>query len=137
MGQLSGVKIAIAEDEGLLLHILDDILTLAGAEIVGVASDFDGALAFAKKERIDVAVLDIDLAGRESFPVALALKRRGIPVVFASGSELPGLPIPFRTAPFIRKPYAYRDLIGALKTAIGPSVRRQPIPLANEAKALA
>ncbi|WP_431266959.1 response regulator [Dankookia sp. P2] len=64
-----------------------------GCEIVGPAGTLGEALRLLEEEapRLDAAVLDVNLGGHAAFPVADALVRRGVPVLFATGySELPG-----------------------------------------------
>lgn len=131
MTVLEGARIVVAEDEGLLLYILADTLALAGAEVVGTASDIDGAMALAECGGADVAVLDIDLRGRSSFPAARALRRRGVPVVFASGSAVDTMPLDLRSARFVRKPYGYLELVGAIRDTVAANRHRRPLRAAE------
>jgi hypothetical protein len=57
-----------------------------GAEILGPASCLDSAEEHV--EYADAAVLDIDLNGRNVFPVADRLLERGVPFVFYSGCDI-------------------------------------------------
>jgi hypothetical protein len=62
----------------------------------------------------DFAVLDINLAGRLSFPIADVLRDRGIPFLFASGYGSNGVSDDYRNAVRIQKPFASRDLAQAI-----------------------
>ena len=54
--------------------------------MVGPAARVDQALAMIKAEAIDAAVLDVNLNGQTSYPVADALATRGVPFVSPSCS---------------------------------------------------
>ncbi len=43
------------------------------------------ALVAAQTEEIDVALLDVNVAGEQVFPVAYELERRGVPFLFVTG----------------------------------------------------
>lgn len=60
----------------------------------------------------DVAVLDINIRGDKSYPIADLLDAAGVPFIFATGYEAP--PGRFHTAPLIQKPYAQREVASAL-----------------------
>lgn len=62
-----------------------------------------------------MALLDINLAGEESYPVAAVLRRRGIPFVFSSGYGSAGLPTDWRDEKMLQKPYDGKQLIAALE----------------------
>ncbi len=81
----------IVEDEVLLAMYLEDLLTGLGHEVV-------------------FAILDINVAGTNSFPVADILRQRGIPFAFASGYGAEGFLDGYRDEPALRKPYAQEDL---------------------------
>ena len=71
-------------------------------------------LELAESAPIDLAILDINLAGEVSFPAALVLRRRGIPFVFSSGYGDEDLPEAWRDQKILQKPYDTRQLNAAL-----------------------
>jgi CheY-like chemotaxis protein len=94
--RLLGKRILIVEDEALVAFELQLSLEDEGAEIVGPALSLMKALeAVAHEGRIDLAVLDVDLAGEDVYPVAELLLQRGVPFVFHTGhgsrAQLTGL----------------------------------------------
>lgn len=97
--------ILIVEDEMLVAMMLEDRLE-AGGYIVIKASRLSRGLELAESEPIDVALLDINLAGTESFPIAAMLRCRGIPFVFSSGYGADGLPADWRGEKCCRSPTA-------------------------------
>src|SRR4028118_330858 len=106
MGQSTQVRRAlIVEDEIMVAMYVEDLLTELGFEVAGLATSLDQALPLAKAGEFDFAVLDINLAGQVSFPVADALRERGIPFLFASGYSSKGLSEAYRGAVRIQKPF--------------------------------
>lgn len=118
--------VLLVEDEMCLAMMLQDILEDAGYRVLK-ASRVAGALALAaaaEDESIDAAILDINLAGTEVFPVAYELQRRGVPFMFASGYGDRGLPGPFHGSPVLQKPYDVASLNAMLKGVLaGPEMR--------------
>lgn len=109
-------RILIVEDEVLVAMHLEDLLTDMGHQVVGPATRINQAVELARKSEIDAAVLDVNLAGRNSFPVADILRQRGIPFVFATGYGAEGFVEGYRDEPTLRKPYEARDLMRAIAT---------------------
>ncbi|KQQ38794.1 hypothetical protein ASG19_07225 [Rhizobium sp. Leaf306] len=108
-------RILIVEDEMLVAMLIEDALTDLGHEIVGPAMRLETALEAASSQQFDFAILDINLAGKQSFPVADCLSQRGIPFMFASGYGAAGLSAPYLSAKVIQKPFSPRELGDALK----------------------
>ena len=84
MGErLLGKRVLIVEDEALLALELELAFVDEGAEIVGPALSLShGVTLVEAAPEIDCAVLDVDLGGRDVFPIAHALEQRGIPFIF-------------------------------------------------------
>ena len=96
---------------------IEDMLLELGHQVAGLASRLEAALSLACEESFDVAMLDVNLAGQASFPVAEALAKRGIPFLFATGYGVQGIAEEFREAPVLQKPFRARDLDAALRAA--------------------
>lgn len=111
---LQGLRVLVVEDEMLVSMLLEDMLTDCGCEVVGPAADVDAALDLATSAQIDAAILDLNLGGRRSFPVAEALRDRGVPYAFASGYGESGLNEEHRNTPVLQKPFRQADLELAL-----------------------
>lgn len=98
-------RILVVEDEWLVAADLEDALVEAGLEVIGPAPSVGEALALlASHGPVDAAVLDVHLTRETSLPVAEALRREGVPFVFATGFTPDDLPIEFRTQPLLTKP---------------------------------
>jgi DNA-binding NarL/FixJ family response regulator len=96
---------------------MENTLRRLGCEVVGPAATLEEALRLAQAEagRIDAAVLDVNLAGRPSFPVADLLAGRGVPVVFATGyGDLPDGRATGGPSVLLRKPLGRGELEAAL-----------------------
>lgn len=84
--RLLGRRVLIVEDEALLALELQLAFEDEGAEVIGPALSLMAALeAVAHTREIDLAVLDVDLAGEEVYPIAEMLLQRGVPFVFHTG----------------------------------------------------
>ena len=105
--------ILLAEDEMLLAMMLEDRLAATGYNVIKVAR-LGRCVELAESAPIDLAILDINLAGEESYPAALVLRRRGIPFVFSSGYDGADIPAEWRNEKVLQKPYDSRQLTAAL-----------------------
>jgi len=114
MADLSGRTVLVVEDETLVAMLVEDTLLDAGARVIGPASSVAQALDLVERERPDVAVLDMNLAGETSEPVADLLTRRGVPFVVASGYGASGIPARYAGVPVLAKPYAPEELTAVL-----------------------
>ena len=98
------MRILILEDDPIIADDLQAILEGEGHEIVGAFASTIAAQAHLE-DRVDCALLDIDVIGGKSYGVAAELMERGIPFAFVSASQRAELPASLRQVPFIAKPY--------------------------------
>ena len=106
------------EDESLLAMLIEDMLLDLGYETAGVAMRLEAALDLARSIEADVAILDVNLGGKTSFPVADVLRERGIPFVFASGYGSKGLSDGYERELTLKKPFQSEELDAMLRTAL-------------------
>lgn len=112
---LQGRRILVIEDESLVAMLLETILDDMGCTVVGPESNVDdGLIAATTEASLDAALLDVNVAGREVFPIAEALRTRGVPFVFSTGYGEAGLPEHWRGNPTIQKPFTE----GAIRDAL-------------------
>jgi CheY-like chemotaxis protein len=107
-------KILVVEDSYLFAEEIAANLRGFGMEPVGPVGHLDEACRMAREKAVDGAVLDVKLHGAASFAVAAILRARGIPFVFLTGYEEQHIPLDFRAAPVLQKPFE----ASALKEAI-------------------
>lgn len=116
---LRGRRILIVEDEALVAMLVEDALLDAGCRIIGPAATVAEALALLEAELPEAAVLDLNLSGETSAPVADALVQQGVPFLVASGYGAAGLPEGHRGVPVLAKPYDPGELTAALARLCG------------------
>ncbi|WP_246693383.1 MULTISPECIES: response regulator [unclassified Mesorhizobium] len=117
MGQ-GAKRVLILEDEPLVAMLLEDLLVEMGHEVIGSVAWIGKAMELAGQVDIDFAILDINLGGAKSFPVAEILRRRGIPFVFATGYGSQGLEGEFENELTLQKPYEPHELKRAIEQAL-------------------
>ena len=113
------LRILIVEDEMLVAMNIEDMLLDLGHEVAGLASRLAPALALAAEAEVDAAVLDVNLAAEQFFPVPNLLDQRGIPFLFATGYGLGGIEERYRGRTVLQKPFRLADLGAALLSAVG------------------
>lgn len=116
--QMSGRRVLVVEDEVMVSWILEDMLAELGCAVVGPAAWVSQALAIVDSEGIDFAILDVNLNGQKSFPVADALLARGVPFMFSTGYSNDGVLGSYKVYPMLQKPYRQADLSAALESLI-------------------
>ncbi len=118
---LQGVRVLVVEDEYLVASLIGDMLQLAGCVVCGPVPRLAQALDAASNEACDVAVLDINLAGQWSYPVAEILARRNVPFVFVTGYNANAMPAEFARRPRVNKPFKMSELLTVLSDMVsGP-----------------
>jgi CheY-like chemotaxis protein len=118
VSDLAGRRVLLVEDESLIIMMIEDALADLGCEIAGIASRFDDAVTKARTLAFDVAVLDVNLNGLRTFPIAEIIRARGIAFMFATGYGATSVPEGLNTAPVLQKPFATNDLEQALSAAL-------------------
>ncbi|MEK0081884.1 HWE histidine kinase domain-containing protein [Benzoatithermus flavus] len=116
---LAGTRVLVVEDELMLTMTLERILKGVGAEPVGPATTVPEALFLAGSERIDAAVLDVNVADEPVFPVADMLREQGVPFIFATGYATDSvIPARHKDVPRLPKPYRQDRLLQMLARAL-------------------
>jgi CheY-like chemotaxis protein len=111
---LSGQRVLVVEDNGLLCCVIEETLREAGCEVIGPFSRLGEAMTAASTAQIDIALLDINLRGELVSPLAKHLQHRGVPYVLTSAYKPTDLPQALQTASQLRKPYTDDDLLAQL-----------------------
>jgi len=89
-----------------------------GHAVAAAAGSVSEATELAKNSEFDLAILDVNLDGREVYPVAEILAGRGLPFIFVTGYGGSGLPEPYRGRPTLQKPFQLEDLRKTLANVI-------------------
>jgi CheY-like chemotaxis protein len=115
---LAGLRALIVEDESMLTMFIEDALADLGCSVAAIASRVDQARAKAATADFDVAILDVNLNGGSTYPIAEVLLSKNIPFVFATGYGAAGIPQSLRQAPVLTKPFTQEQLAQALAEAL-------------------
>ncbi len=110
----AGLRVLVLEDEPIVAMMLEDMLIELGCEVVGPASTLLEGMALARAGGFDVAVLDINVNGQRSDPIAQALDAEGKLYTFATGYGSAGLP-ECSGQRVIQKPYSLDQLATVLE----------------------
>ena len=120
---LTGRRVLVVEDDDMIAAMVEAALEEAQCTVVGPFHDLAGALAAAKNQAFDVALLDVNLAGEMVFPVAEALDARGIPFMLLSGYGDGAAPDDRPDWPVCAKPFRLDELVQRL----GRLVQERPL----------
>lgn len=127
MEGLVGKRVLVVEDEILVAMLIEETLADAGCVVVGPFSRVAEAISAVVGERIDIALLDVNVADQKVFSVAEALEMRGIPFVFLTGYGSLALPKERPLWVALSKPFDVGTLLGKLEKQIGAHpAPRQP-----------
>ena len=113
---LTGLRVLVVEDDYFIADEICATLRNNGAEVLGPAPDIEQGLSIVKSERLDCAVLDINLHGRLAFSLASELRQRGTPSIFATGYDDSVLPGAFSDSVHLEKPINLAALLQAVRT---------------------
>jgi DNA-binding response OmpR family regulator len=98
------LNILVVEDNYLVAEMLRTAVEDAGFNVIGPAKNVEDSTRLAAGTRLDGALLDIQLGGAQSFPVARLLKSSGVPFIFVTGYDASIVPIDLKDSPFMGKP---------------------------------
>jgi DNA-binding NtrC family response regulator len=109
--RLAGMRILLVEDNFLIATYLKRLLMSWGVDVVGPAPSVNEAQQLAEVKDLSGAILDVNIVGGNSVPVAAKLQARGLPFFFITGYGSPlGLPEAMSTRPRLNKPIDERKL---------------------------
>jgi two-component system, response regulator PdtaR len=115
------MRILIAEDETIIRMDLKALLERAGFEVCAEARDGEEAVALARSERPDVAVLDVKMPKLDGIEAARRiLDERPIPIVMLTAygqDELVQRAAEAGVFGYLVKPFREQDLLPAIRTA--------------------
>ncbi len=90
--------------------LLEDVLIDIGCKTVEVKTSVETALEYIAEKQVDFALLDINLNGRPSYPIAEELNTRSIPFIFLSGYGAHGLNGAFSHCKTLQKPFEAKEI---------------------------
>ncbi len=116
-----GVRILVAEDETIIRLDLRDLLVRAGFEVCAEARDGEEAVALARSEQPDLAIMDVKMPRLDGIEAARRiLDERPIPIVMLTAygqEELVSRAVEAGVFGYLVKPFREQDLLPAIQTA--------------------
>lgn len=106
-------RVLLLEDQMLIMLQAEDVLRSGGYAVV-TAATIKAAREALDSQAVDAAVLNINLGGQNSFPIAEELLERRIPFIFTSGYSPAIVPARFRAMPLLQKPYLPSELLAGM-----------------------
>jgi AmiR/NasT family two-component response regulator len=115
------MRILVAEDETIIRLDLKDLLERAGFEVVAEAKDGEEAVALARSEQPDLALMDVKMPRLDGIEAARRiLDERPIPIVMLTAygqQELVARAAEAGVFGYLVKPFREQDLLPAIHTA--------------------
>lgn len=112
-------RIFLVEDEDIVAMLTEDFLNVLGHEVSFNAATLQIGIKIATSEQFDLGILDINLRGEQSFPIADILSSRGIPYFFVSGYSQQGIDPRFAHIPALQKPFTLQSLETKITQLLG------------------
>ena len=116
--ELSNRRVLVVEDEMMIAMLIEDMLEEFGCTLVGPATTVPRALDLIAKENVEIAVLDLNLDGQDTYAIADALRQKNVPFIFATGYGSTGLRQEYGNRPVLQKPFQSQALESALAGAL-------------------
>lgn len=114
--------VLVVEDEFLIALMVESFLKQRGYDDVVMAQSLEDGLLAARTHQLAFAILDVNLQGMVSFPIADVLRSRDIPFGFQTAYGRDGVASDFDDCPVVVKPFdqvSLGDLIDDLQCAAG------------------
>jgi CheY-like chemotaxis protein len=112
---LLGLRVFVVEDDFLLASTLSDLLSGWGCHVLGPTPRLEEARRRARREQIDLAILDVNIAGTPVYPLVDDFTKRKVPVVLSTGYPPNTFPPRYQSLPCVRKPYSPKVLQQAIR----------------------
>jgi len=108
---LAGLRLLVVEDEYMVADHIVILLEEFGCDVAGPVATIEGALAAVDDGGLDGALLDANLKGISSAPIAAALHAASVPFVVVTGYGARGLAEDtLDRAPRLTKPFKAAEL---------------------------
>jgi chemotaxis family two-component system sensor kinase Cph1 len=103
---LDGLTIMVVEDDFLAALDLKRLVEERAGKVAGPVGRLEQAQRLARSQELDGAILDVQLNGADSLPLADDLIARDIPVILVTGYDVATLPERFAETPRLPKPFS-------------------------------
>lgn len=107
----------VVEDEFIIADEISAIVEESGHEVVGPFGSIEEAKAgISSADKPDLAILDANLRGKSSVPVAEQLRELGVPLCLCTGYRSDDLRATFGDVAILQKPVNPRALLSVIET---------------------
>lgn len=121
---LAGQRVLLVEDTALVAREVERILKSMGCQVIGPVATLEDAMEAVQQQSFDAALLDVNLNGLDSWPVAEELLDRDVPFILTTGFACPAsLPPEFRHCAFLEKPFDQKELVAKLAEVLAQHSR--------------
>lgn len=111
---ITGLRVLLIEDTWIIAQSYRALLETLGVEVRGPAATIAAAHQHLDTEKVDAAIVDINLRGEMADPLVTALHARAIPVIIVTGYDV--APELARLAHLVlNKPIRAEDLLTGLR----------------------
>jgi CheY-like chemotaxis protein len=115
---ISSLQILVVEDESMVAMMIEDMLEDLGHKVIATSGRMPDASKLVSDASADLAILDVNLNGEETYPLADSLAARAIPFIFATGYGSCGIKAEWSGVPVLQKPFQSRELAEAINRAV-------------------
>jgi CheY-like chemotaxis protein len=122
---VSSLQILVVEDESMVAMMIEDMLEDLGHKVIATSGRMPDARKLVSNASADLAILDVNLNGEETYPLADSLAARAIPFIFATGYGSSGIKAEWSGVPVLQKPFQSRELAEAINRAVQQRSSRQ------------
>ena len=112
------LSVLLIEDEAMIRMMIADMVESLGHRVAAEAGDIRQATELAQSAAFDLAIIDVNLHGAMSFPIAEVLTARRVPFIVASGYGSNVTSDRYGQHVVIQKPFTIDRLESAIEQAI-------------------
>jgi CheY-like chemotaxis protein len=117
---LTDLRILVVEDEVLVAMLVEEMLQELGCKVVRITSNVGEAIAAIRQDDLDGVLLDGNLRGENTSPVADELVSRAVPFLLVTGyGRRVGDSRALKMAPRLRKPFDIDELADRMVNVFG------------------
>jgi DNA-binding response OmpR family regulator len=113
------IRILVVENENIIAMEISWIVEDAGYSIVGPERSVEATRQVLSRHKVDLALLDVHLAGETVFPVSEMLDAIGVPYIFLTSHPVSSLPGRYEGRPLLTKPFRPRALLALIQQILG------------------
>lgn len=119
LSQVKGLRVLLLEDSYLVASSLSRMIRDLGCTVIGPVATVEEALPLVNQGSCDMGILDVNLGGQSSEPVASRLTELKLPFMFVTGYSSPSLlGDQFSDARRVHKPVSEAALEMAIRQTI-------------------